>query len=271
VTDGGDWSDLENTTLSNRSWLERSFQLGDHITINGTVQFRFIADDQDPGSVVEAAVDDFSLTGYVGVADGAAPAVTLTAPNGGESFATDDEVTVTWDGADDIGIVQAVILFSTDGGASYPDTVVTGPLNGSYIWTVPAVNSNACRLRVECYDAVGNVGGDASDGNFSINGVTGVDDLPVRQLALHQNAPNPFNPRTEITFALPQTQSVTLRVYDLTGKVVRTLANGEYPSGIHQVVWQGEDEQGAQVASGVYFYRLTTATGDLTRKMLLLK
>jgi len=271
VTSGGDWVDMENTTLSNRSWLERSFPIEDYVAINSSVQFRFVADDQDPGSVVEAAVDDFSLTGYVGVADSAAPTVTVTAPNGGQSFATDDEVEVTWNGADDIGVVHVVILLSTDGGASYPDTVATGPLNGSFMWLVPAVNSSACRLQVECYDALGNVGSDASDANFAINGVTGVDDVPVRQLALHHNVPNPFNPRTEITFALPKAQPVSLRVYDLTGKVVRTLASGEFPAGTHSVVWQGENDRGAQVASGVYFYRLSTAERDFTHKMLLLK
>jgi len=271
VTNGDDWVDMENTTLSDRSWLERSFPIGDYVAITSSVQFRFIAEDQEPGSVVEAAVDDFSLTGYVGVGDIAAPTVTVTAPNGGQSFATDDEVEVTWNGADDIGVVHVVILLSTDGGASYPDTVATGPFNESFMWLVPAVNSSACRLQVECYDALGNVGSDASDANFAINGVTGVDDVPVRQLALHHNVPNPFNPRTEITFALPKAQPVTLRVYDLTGKVVRTLASGEYPAGTHSVVWQGENDRGAQVASGVYFYRLSTAERDFTHKMLLLK
>ncbi len=77
---------------------------------------------------------------------------------------------------------------------------------------------------------------------------------------LDQNFPNPFNPTTTIRFALPEQATVSLRIYNLLGQEVVTLADGELPAAFHQVVWQGKNSSGLQVASGLYFYRLE-ATG----------
>jgi hypothetical protein len=91
------------------------------------------------------------------------------------------------------------------------------------------------------------------------------------RLALDQNLPNPFNPRTEIRFELPRAARVTLQVYDLRGRLVRTLVNGPREAGPQTVTWSGRDARGAEVASGVYVYRLATGGQVLQRKMTLLK
>jgi hypothetical protein len=88
---------------------------------------------------------------------------------------------------------------------------------------------------------------------------------------LEQNYPNPFNPETSIKFSLSSPDQVSLRVYNLKGQLVRTLAEGEIDSGEHTVVWDGKDENGAAVASGLYLYRLRAGGFDQTRKMMLLK
>lgn len=88
---------------------------------------------------------------------------------------------------------------------------------------------------------------------------------------LEQNYPNPFNPSTRISFALPQGDRVRLTIYDVLGRQVRMLADGEYPAGRHELEWDGRDSDGAAVASGVYFYKLETAGQSATRKMLLVK
>ena len=176
-----------------------------------------------------------------------------------------------WTGADDIGIVEATILLSTDSGASFPEVIAQGPFNASVTWQVPAIVSSTCRIQVICRDALQNEGSDVSDADFAIGGSVGVDDLPVHRLALAQNVPNPFNPRTKIHFDLPREQPVQLRIYSVEGKLVRTLISGRYPAGRHNVVWGGENDRGARVASGLYFYRLSTGSAELTRKMLLLK
>ncbi len=101
--------------------------------------------------------------------------------------------------------------------------------------------------------------------------IAGVEDLLPARLALSQNVPNPFNPSTKISFALPTRGQVDLRVYDVRGALVRTLASGELEAGYHDFTWTGTADSGVQVPSGVYFYRLRTAEGDITRTMTLLK
>ena len=80
----------------------------------------------------------------------------------------------------------------------------------------------------------------------------------VRPLAyaLYGNAPNPFNPETSIGYALPVASVVELTVYDVVGQRVRVLVSGVHAPGMHEVVWDGRDDSGQQVGSGVYFYRL---------------
>ena len=97
------------------------------------------------------------------------------------------------------------------------------------------------------------------------------DERAPSRLALGAAYPNPFNPKTTIHFDLPRTGRVELTVFDVMGRKVATLVNGELPSGRHQVAWLGRDGGGRQVASGLYFYRLISEGQTLTRKMTLLK
>ncbi len=95
----------------------------------------------------------------------------------------------------------------------------------------------------------------------------------VRQpFALHEAYPNPFNPQTTITFDLPQQVRASLRVHDLTGGLVRTLLNDDMAKqGRNIFVWNGRNESGLKVSSGVYFYRLQAGEFAATRRMVLLK
>lgn len=88
---------------------------------------------------------------------------------------------------------------------------------------------------------------------------------------LSQNYPNPFNPSTVIRYTVPKFQNVSLVVYDLLGRKVKTLVNEERHAGQHRVTWDGTNDHGIGVASGVYFYQLKA--GDLvkTQKMLLVR
>lgn len=90
-------------------------------------------------------------------------------------------------------------------------------------------------------------------------------------LTLAGNYPNPFNPMTTIAFTLPADQRITLAVFDLRGRCVATLIDGELPAGRHEAVWRGRDDRGREVGSGTYVYRLTADGRTLTDKMLLLK
>ncbi|MCD4828323.1 MAG: right-handed parallel beta-helix repeat-containing protein [Candidatus Cloacimonetes bacterium] len=88
---------------------------------------------------------------------------------------------------------------------------------------------------------------------------------------VRQNYPNPFNPETTIRFTLPRDVHVELAVYNIRGQRVRTLANEDMIRGYHAVKWDGRDSNGSSVASGVYFYRLSTGSWSTVKKMLLLK
>lgn len=100
--------------------------------------------------------------------------------------------------------------------------------------------------------------------------LTNTDTAPLA-LRLDQNLPNPFNPKTDIRFALPSAGDVTLEVFDVEGRRVRVLAEGHHVAGEHTVTWDGRDDAGTSVSSGMYFYRLAGDTETRTRKMLLLK
>ncbi len=88
---------------------------------------------------------------------------------------------------------------------------------------------------------------------------------------LHQNAPNPFNPATAISFSLLENRNTSLIVYDTLGRTVRTLASGPLPAGTHVVRWDGRDDTGAPVSSGVYLYRLDAGGVADTRRMTLVR
>jgi hypothetical protein len=107
--------------------------------------------------------------------------------------------------------------------------------------------------------------GQGESGNLQFAG-----ELP-QQYALDQNYPNPFNPETTIRYELPEAGDVSLRVYDVMGHTVRTLATGRQSAGAHIVKWNGRKDDGTPAAGGVYFYHLETATFAKTNKLILLK
>jgi len=104
--------------------------------------------------------------------------------------------------------------------------------------------------------------------------------IPKRELAtavlpdvivLEQNRPNPFNPSTEIAFSLPEPGFVSLKIYGITGQLVKTIAARNFESGEHHVIWSGKNAEGEDVASGVYFVVLCTENGRASRAMTLLR
>jgi hypothetical protein len=89
--------------------------------------------------------------------------------------------------------------------------------------------------------------------------------------SLGQNHPNPFNPVTAIEFALPERSQVTLDVFNVLGQRVRRLLNQTLPAGNHNVVFDGRDNDGSELASGIYFYRIRAGQFTQSRKMMLIK
>jgi hypothetical protein len=91
------------------------------------------------------------------------------------------------------------------------------------------------------------------------------------QFALLQNYPNPFNPVTTIQFIIPATGKVEVKIYNLNGSLVRELFTGEKEVGEYSYQWDGKDDRGITIASGVYFYSVQFNNSQLTKKMIYLK
>ncbi len=102
-------------------------------------------------------------------------------------------------------------------------------------------------------------------------GIAGSENALPATYFLSQNYPNPFNPTTSISFGLPAASEVRLEVFNLLGQRVRTLVNGDMEAGYKTVVWDGKDESGKAVSSGIYLYKLSATGFEKSQKMLLLK
>jgi len=96
--------------------------------------------------------------------------------------------------------------------------------------------------------------------------------------ALHQNFPNPFNPVTALPYDVPEIADVKIDIYNLLGQKVRSLVTGEHEPGFYRATWNGKNDRGALVTTGVYIYQITArsnATGEVafteTRKLVLMK
>ena len=154
---------------------------------------------------------------------------------------------------------------STPGFTPSPATLVHSTTQTT--WNDPAYDGGVVHYRVTSFDVAGN----ESEPTSSTT-VTAVGNTPQSlKLELGPNVPNPFNPSTTIPFTIPSAGRVTITIYDVSGARVRTLVNAEYQPGTHSVVWDGRNDAGATVGSGVYLARLAHAGAVQSRKMVVTK
>ena len=95
--------------------------------------------------------------------------------------------------------------------------------------------------------------------------------ITPRLALLYQNYPNPFNPSTSIEFYLPKRERASLKIYDVSGRLVRTIIDESLDQGEHKYSWDGANNEGRRVSSGVYFYMLRSESIELSRKAVLLR
>lgn len=110
--------------------------------------------------------------------------------------------------------------------------------------------------------------------DFSLKGIVGIDenfDNIPKSFELYQNYPNPFNPSTYIKYQLPEESFVRINIYNLLGQKIKTLINSNKKAGRYNTVWYGKDENGNNVASGIYIYRIITDKNVISKKMILMK
>jgi hypothetical protein len=152
--------------------------------------------------------------------------------------------------------VDQLCYYSADGGATWTSIDVTGIPAADDVMTV-FYQGRAGILWAGChYSRVF---------NRTDAAVTGTD-APKLPFTLNQNYPNPFNPSTTITFAIAQKGRVGLNVYDVSGRLVATVMDKNLDAGTHTITFNAD-----KLATGVYFYKLSTSSGEITRKMLIIR
>jgi hypothetical protein len=135
-------------------------------------------------------------------------------------------------------------------------------------WIDPVSDGWMYYYRITAVDRSGNESDAITTGTATATG----DGAVPQALALYPNVPNPFNPSTQIRYDVPEGGArVTLRVFDVHGRLVRTLEDAAKPAGVYTVPWDGRDSRGARLASGVYFIRIESGSVTFTHKTTLLK
>ena len=206
--------------------------------------------------------------------------LTVTGPGGGDTKVITDYITVedpvvaAFAPSDTTGMGPLTIDFTDlstgnpttwhwDFGDATTDTVQNPSHTYTEVdtFTVTLIVGNSCSLdTLILVDAI------------KVKALSGVGDVISARYALEQNVPNPFNPMTTIYFELPEATSVRLQVYDISGRLVRSLLNGAtLGAGRQDVIWNGRNDSGQQVAAGVYFYHLNAGSFNETKRMTLVK
>ena len=349
-------------------------------SVMGTVYVKVVDTDRTKGnsSLDRVYIDEMFFESST-IPDTIPPEVTVTSPNGGESWYAGTVHKITWDASDNVGISSTDIDYTYDGGTNWYDVAALSGNPGEYNWTVPNTPSNQCLVRVSCVDGASNSGSDVSDNYFTIlesvetpmfvesigmrlklagpnvtayakpkvvedavgtpvlEGVTiyghwygatsdvdqcvtgsdgtcevasdkvknpteqfcfQVDSLakanyywddskgveyncinPSATLAkstpagfgISQNYPNPFNPTTEFFIDLPSRTHVSFAIYNVAGQKVKTLVDETLPAGHRTIIWDGTNDKGEALSSGIYFYRVVAGDEVVTKKMMLMK
>lgn len=297
-------------------------------TVNATVSADF------PGDLVvgytldgdDSGASPHTLSGTITIDSPAAASVTVTAPDGGETWGIGESHDITWVSTGEFAGVA--IERSIDGGASWTTIVSPTENDGLFSWLVDAPVSGDCLVRVTgaseppvsdasdatfstylpitwlladpatgdvpaggaatvslTFDSAGLAGDDYyAELHLDSNGgdrvvvpvtlhvrSTGVDGSIPKATVLYGNFPNPFNPVTKISFALPRDARVRILIYDTNGRVVRRLTDAVLTAGPHEIAWDGKGDDGKNVASGVYYVKLDGAGKRVVGKMALLK
>ena len=178
-----------------------------------------------------------------------------------------NSVTLTWDRPRDIddfsqdGLIGYHIYRDNEplteipiASEDYTDTLTS---SGTYVYSVRAVYtiglSETISIEVEIT-------------------VSDIDEVtPINKTFLKGNYPNPFNPETTIQFDLVKDSEISIEIYNIKGQKVRTLFSGQMNRGSHTKIWNGTDDHGQNVSSGIYFYRLIADDVTSTRRMVLMK
>lgn len=190
----------------------------------------------------------------------------------GESPAGETAVQLTWDESPDPDFNFFQIVRGTTAGFDPTTAEVIGSTTETEFFDVNVNVGETLYYRIVAFDFNGNRGEFSDEVSLLITAVGGTETTSIpKEFSLYQNYPNPFNPDTRISYDLPKTTSVSLKIYNLMGQEVVTLVDEEQPAGSYTVRWNATNNFGIRVASGVYLYLLKAGDFVQSKRMTLLK
>jgi hypothetical protein len=205
-----------------------------------------------------------------------APMVAVVSPNGGETLAIGSVAEIRWNASDAEGVDLVDVVLSRSGPGGPFEILGTGIANtGSFIWAVSYPGTQNAYVKVVAHnptDATPSLSGfDLSDAAFVIPDlVTGVENNPANEFSMRLASENPASDGATIAFGLPQSAHVRIEVFNITGRLVETVVEAQYPAGLHSARWSGRSRSG-EASSGVYFIRLRTPGHTTTRRFVLMR
>jgi beta-lactamase superfamily II metal-dependent hydrolase len=262
LDDGANWVNVASgvANTGGRAWS---------VPQSPTVQAlaRVTAHDAAGNSKADLSDADFTI------ADQTAPAVSVTSPNGGESFAPSSAQNITWNAADNVGVDSVNVDYSLHGALGPWVPIQHGLANtGTLSWSLPGAGTDSALVLVIAFDHARNQTSDVSDSLFQIQqDLTGVEPGPGPRIALYPAIPSPSRGAAQLRFSLPVSGPAQLEVLDLRGRRVWSNDLASLGAGEHTVMWSGVDVRGAPTGSGIYFVRLTAGTQSQKIKLVHLR
>jgi len=194
-------------------------------------------------------------------------AVQVLSPNGGEVFQGDSHQLIRWQTFYPPRCDSLSLFYSIDNGRNY-QSIVHGlqSTDTSYVWTVPNVNSDSCKIKIIVYGPGWQY--DESDGLFSTT-TTGVEEIASHPLAMTLGVkayPNPARSLSVIRYSLPNDGKVSLQLYDISGRLVKTLVNENKNPGIYKISLNTKT-----LSAGVYFLSLETKEKKIIERLIIIK
>ena len=225
----------------------------------------------------------------LGIKDVSPPSVEVLTPNGGEYFKSGQKIGITWNVQDEYieGIICGVSINYSGGIGDWTVLAHNLPVDsngsGEFEFTIPCAIPHVeddCRIRVIALDTNAKQGLDQSDLDFTIEYLLKPDDDPIpgqgstpefKDLVLDP-IPNPFNPSTTLRFQVGKTGQVTIEIYDVAGKRIRTICKmRRFQPGSHDLLWDGKNKDGIDVANGIYFACFQINNMTDTKKLVLVR
>jgi|GEM_PF-2770313 len=222
------------------------------------------------------SVNDASDANFTISSQGGGSWITVTSPNGGETWHAGSNQTITWDASSDI--VEVRLWGSINSGQNWILLQGRTPNDGSFSWTVTNTPSSNCRIKAQEY---GNQAvNDASDSDFTIvgfdpEGLSLAGGSIPTAFNIWQNYPNPFNPSTQVRFDIPgvagETVNAIVNIYNSRGKLARRLIEDSLQPGQYRIHWDGRNDDGVSLPSGIYLLYIKAGSHAETIKMVLTK